>query len=395
MKCVSLFKKFGNSPSQLLSCLFLLSSCSASGPIAPSLAVVSPESPSIEERGPHSAQVVQAASSAQGTTHTPPSAGSLTVGPQSEAESSLKAPAFAPADPGPMYERSAAKGDGQWRAFFDSLNEKELKARSHQKVSPQFARHDVQRMVLHPHQASRFQSLTLAAFDLHSLEVHHVPGLQDVKDMNFPQLEERAGLIPLAGQSALLAVFNGGFQPRHGRWGMLSLGKEIVPPRRDACTVAIMKDGSLRIAPWTELEKERENIVAFRQTPPCLVSAGKIHERLRKGDHKSWAGQNEKRKTRRRSALALSANGKTLIYALGTETEPEVMAAGLVHAGAYSAAQLDINWNWTRLFLYDGQNTTEKYVGSLVPLMAKDRGEYLERPAKRGFFYLTQRKAMD
>jgi hypothetical protein len=87
----------------------------------------------------------------------------------------------------------------------------------------------------------------------------------------------------------------------------------------------------------------------------------------------------------------VSADGRTLIYGLGTETEAETLAAGLAHAGARYAAQLDINWNWTRLFFFDSEKAPPGVLGSLEKDMAKDRGEYIARPGKRGFFYLLRR----
>jgi hypothetical protein len=172
---------------------------------------------------------------------------------------------------------------------------------------------------------------------------------------------------------------------------MLSMETQLIPPREDACTVAVMKDGTVAIAPWPEMKERIGEVVAYRQTPPCLVLQGEVHPSLQKGDRRKFAGQQADRKTRRRSAVGVSADGRTLFYGLGSETEPEVLAAGLAHVGAHYAAQLDINWNWTRLFLFRQSDSGPLAVGSLVKDMAKDRGEYISRPGSRGFFYLLRR----
>jgi hypothetical protein len=83
------------------------------------------------------------------------------------------------------------------------------------------------------------------------------------------------------------------------------------------------------------------------------------------------------------------------MYGLGTETEANTLASGIAHAGAHYAAQLDINWNWTRLFIFDVKKTPPVIVGSLEKDMAKDRGEYVSRRGKRGFFYLLRRPASE
>jgi len=298
---------------------------------------------------------------------------------------------FPPADPGAPFSRSAHEGDGKWEPFFKAQSSNKKETRRFEVVSADFSSDAVRRMVIHPHEASRFQTLTLAAFDLRVLSVAHHPGKKDVGDVGRADLEDQAGLVPKSEQEGLVAIFNGGFQPRHGRWGMLSLGEQLVPPRDDACTVAVMKDGSVQIAPWPVLKEKQEEIAAYRQTPPCLVIEGDVHPRLKRKDRKPWAGQHADRKTRRRSVVGVSADGRTLLAGVGSETEPEVLAAGMRHAGAKYAAQLDINWNWTRLFLFQNLEGDVKPLGSLIPDMARDRGEYITRAGARGFFYLTRR----
>ena len=294
---------------------------------------------------------------------------------------------FPPPDSGPLHARSAQEGDGVFRDFFWTKAGAADETRTVPGTPIYFAHSQVRRMVLHPHPASRFQELTLAAFDLAALRVDYVPGKADLAELGKPPETIRAGFVPKERHAALLAVFNGGFQPRHGHYGMLSQGEQLIAPRPQACTVAVMNDGTLRILPWQELQAELSRVIAYRQTPPCLVSQGDIHPRLLRADRGPWAGQQPGRKTRRRSVVGLSADGRTLFFGVGSETEPETLAEGILHAGAHHAAQLDINWNWTRLFLF----AETKRRGALLPNMAIDRGQYLTREAPRGFFYLSCR----
>lgn len=297
---------------------------------------------------------------------------------------------FPPPDPGAPFEKSKHEGDGVYRFVFEDAPDLPVEKRIEGESDPMFGADFVRRLVIHPHQASRFFKLTVAAFDLQKLALGHGPGAQDVLDVNHPELEPTAGLVPQDKWPALVAVFNEGFQPKHGRWGMLSGGVLLVPPREDGCTFAVLADGTARVGSWPSL-RDDERIVAYRQTPPCLVEEGEIHPKLLRGDRKPWAGQQKDLKTRRRSAVGLSKDGRTLFYALGTETEPEVLAAGMKHIGAHFAAQLDINWNWTRLFFFREEDGEVRPVGALEEHMAKDKGEYIYRPGKRGFFYLVRR----
>ena len=44
-----------------------------------------------------------------------------------------------------------------------------------------------------------------------------------------------------------MAAFNGGFKAMHGHYGMMLDGETFVPPRDIGCTVAMYKDGGLKI----------------------------------------------------------------------------------------------------------------------------------------------------
>ncbi len=302
---------------------------------------------------------------------------------------------FPPPDPGAPHERSEQDGDGTWRSFFAVDGSETRSQRFEEGSSSDFGADWVRRIVIHPHEASRFQMLTVAAFDMRTVRVDHRPGKQDVVDVGHPELSNQAGLVPAEHEDSLVAIFNGGFQPRHGHWGMLSLGTQLVEPREDACTVSVMKDGTVRIGPWSTVEPQLTDVIAYRQTPPCLVLDGAIHPLLEQRDRRAWAGQHKDRKTRRRSVAGVSRDGRTLFFGVGSETEAEVLASGMVHLGAEFAAQLDINWNWTRLFLFEPSKADagehSHVVGALIDDMAKDRGEYIVRPSNRGFFYVRTR----
>jgi hypothetical protein len=63
----------------------------------------------------------------------------------------------------------------------------------------------------------------------------------------------------------------------------------------------------------------------------------------------------------------------------------------MLAAGAHDAAELDINWNWTR-FLTFAKNPEGalRVSGSLVDVQYSNRA-YVERPSERDFFYVLGR----
>jgi hypothetical protein len=293
--------------------------------------------------------------------------------------------AFPPADIPPPFERSAQPGDGRWTR----LGDLELGERA--AVEPAV----LYRTLIHPHPVSKWIRVTLVAIDLRYVALRYIPGTQDVKDVraDASDLPVAPGLVPQEDQDSLLAVFNGGFKPRHGNWGMRVKSRTLIQPREAGCTVALLDDGTVRIRSWRALSSAATSIVSYRQTPPCLLERGELHARLQAHDQRAWGGRDPKRKTRRRSALGVDASGRTLLYALGEEADPRHLARGLQSAGAASAAQLDINWSWTR-FLVFGKPTPDgklQVTSTLIPQMVHRPTSYVARHVGRDFFYVTRR----
>jgi hypothetical protein len=281
---------------------------------------------------------------------------------------------FPPADIVPPSARSAQADDGHWYPLGE--------ARSGDGDPLLFTTR------IHPHETSRFIALTLVAIDLTRVRLEFMPGVDDVGKQQVPFAP---GLVPERDRAGLLAAFNGGFMPQHGRWGVRLGETMLLPPRDSGCTIALFADGSVKIRAWPALAASSAQIRALRQTPPCLLEQGEVHADLSNGRDRAWAGQTPGIVTRRRSAVALSADGRTLFYGLGVECSPKLLATGLRAAGAAAAAQLDINWNWTRFLLFgSAENGTPRVTATLAAVEHTKR-DYVESASKRDFFYIVRR----
>jgi hypothetical protein len=294
---------------------------------------------------------------------------------------------FPPKDVRPPFERSATPGDGHFEAFGDATRGERAATEPPLLV----------RTVIHPHPESRWMTVTVAAIDLARVAVRLVPGTEDLKYANLPVGPE-SGLVPERERPALVAVMNGGFQPKHGHWGLVATGVVISKPREDGCTIALDASFGVQIGPFAALPEAVRASHTLRQTPPCLVDGGLVHPALLAGKDKAWAGHTADLRTRRRSALGIDASRQVLFYAIGEETEPRWLAEGLRLAGATSAAELDINWYWTRFLLFgksakDGPDAGNglRITSTLVPKMEHLETEYVERASTRDFFYVVRR----
>jgi hypothetical protein len=339
------------------------------------IAVACAAKPAAPERAPTAAPVRSTSAAAS------PSPNATTNGAASPSSEPPPAPApprtktFPPADVPAPFARSAAAGDGHWKPFGDARTA----GGAPFLVST----------LIHPHEASKFITLALVAIDLGSTRLGFLPGVEDVGKLKVPFAP---GLVPAAEQPRLLAVFNGGFMPQHGRWGMRVGETTILPPREPGCTVAILTSGAVLIRRWPELAATEAEIHALRQTPPCLVEKGALHPELLQNRDKAWAGRTPGIVTRRRSAIGLSADGQTLYYAIGVETPPKLLAEGLIAAGIHDAAQLDINWNWTRFFVFSKAPDGRLGVSEMLADVEHGKRDYVERASERDFFYVLRRE---
>jgi hypothetical protein len=233
------------------------------------------------------------------------------------------------------------------------------------------------------------------AIDLTRVALRAVAGTRQPLSSTVPP-EHRPGLVPQQDLADLVAVMNGGFMTRHGGWGMMVGGEVIAPPKDDGCTVALLADGSVRIATYAKLGVAPEALTAYRQTPPCLVEQGAVNDALLGGEKpRAWGMSETGGVTIRRSALGVAGGGRTLLYGLGESVTPRQMAEAMRAAGAVSAAELDVNWSYTRFFLYGPGPTPDsppEVTATLIPKLKHARGEYVKKPAERDFFYLVRRR---
>jgi hypothetical protein len=225
--------------------------------------------------------------------------------------------------------------------------------------------------------------------DLHRVRLDWVVGSGDEGAASLTS-HMTPGLIPSPSLDSAIAVFNGGFQARHGRWGQVSHGVTLVEPRPIGCGVALDGEGNVDIGTFESVGKHAA-VVTYRQTPPCLVVDGELNPALLTGDAKAWAGKSQREKTRRRSALGIDRETATLYYVVGVETEAVDLGRALVALNVDQGLQLDINWNWTRFFLVSSEQASAPVHSPLVSGMVMDVGEYVKRPSKRDFFVVRSR----
>jgi len=144
----------------------------------------------------------------------------------------------------------------------------------------------------------------------------------------------------------LLAAFNGGFLLSAGAGGYVQEGHVIKPLQRGLASLVIDQSGTASIGAWGwSLPRPHEAVYSVRQNLRLLVSHG--HASATAVDWTAWGATLGGGEYVARSALGENAAGQ-LIYAAGLSTTPADLAAALLHAGARTAMELDINPEWVQ-----------------------------------------------
>jgi hypothetical protein len=284
-------------------------------------------------------------------------------------------PAFRPADVGGMTLR--AQGDGKWIGVTTEGDR---------------GRPLVYKTLLHPDATRAWAEVFVVAIDLRRVHLRFVAGSAD-PEASTPEgrAYKRPAIVPEVDRPALIAAFNGGWKSDHGHFGMKVDGVVLLPPRDTSCTVTVMGDETVRVAPWTDLAPAEAQMLFYRQTPPCLYTSGKRHPGLAVEDTKNWGAAIGGEAVIRRSAIGLDEHGETMFVCVTNNTTAPALADAIHHAGAYDVAELDVNWSFPKFLLYKKNAAGDLEATTLFPNFVFEKDEYVRKRAPKDFFYLTRR----
>ncbi|MCC6557158.1 MAG: hypothetical protein IT372_29750 [Polyangiaceae bacterium] len=307
----------------------------------------------------------------------PPSAPS--AGDTVPASAAAPPDAFAPARFDPPFDRIAAEGDGVWTPMPDPVAPRDPPV--------------LWKSVVHPDPRRGFAAVAIVAIDLERVDLRLVAGTHEPASSTVPG-ERRPGLVPADQTPDLIAAFNGGFKAMHGNYGMMLGGETFLPPRDIACTVALYKAGPIRIRTWKSIKDTAADMAGYRQTPACLVEQGELNAALSESN-RNWGATVSGETIIRRSALGLDQRGRVLFYGLGEAVTSQSLARAMKAAGAFDAAQLDVNYSYPRFLLYEkgAPGDPPHAASSLIPDVKFKPAEYVGEPSPRDFFYLLRKRS--
>lgn len=271
------------------------------------------------------------------------------------------------------------QGEGEWTAYLKDGNGNTVAYRTF--LSPDLKR--------------PYVSVGVVAFDLNRTKLHFLLGFDEPRP-TLPVTNarlNRTGRIPSEDAKAkrLLAAFNGGFKAQHGNFGVMISNTVLLPPRDGFATVALQKDGGVRIGAWGRDVSANGDYAAWRQNGPPILENGKINPLTNVMTAANWGAALDGTVAVWRSALGIDKNNKVLYFAAGDGVILPTMADALLAAGADDAMQLDINNYWVHFTAVRdtaGKLNPEPLFDSMKP---QDPNRFLNAYS-RDFFYVTVRE---
>jgi hypothetical protein len=263
------------------------------------------------------------------------------------------------------------KGEGAWTPYIQDATRATVAYRTYLQPDPQ----------------RPYAVVGVVAFDLKRTRLHYVLG---TTEPNVPGVPKAPGIIPAADRLAgiLLAAFNGGFKTINGHFGVMDNGTVLIAPILNMGTVALYRDGSIRIGEWGIDLKYSKDMVTYRQNCALMVQNGAVNPLVYNNSVNDWGATIPGSGAISRSGLGISQDGKVLYYFAGQNLTMPALATAMQDAGAYQAMELDINNIYVLFTSFKVKN------GQLVaiPLLQKEMVKKLNRflgSYSRDFFYIT------
>lgn len=247
------------------------------------------------------------------------------------------------------------------------------------------------RAIVAPDPDRPYVEAALVRIDLTRTQLHLVAG---TKEPISKVVATRTGTIPadILKSDTLLAAFNGGFKAANGYYGINVNGVTLLPPQDGLATLAFYRDGTVRLGTWGQEITATPDLVAYRQNCPLLLADGRPTTEAENPTTARWGKTVGNKVATWRSGLGLSADGRTLIYAVGDSLTVPALAEALRQGGAVQAMQLDINSFWTRFVTFTRGTANVLQAEKLLAGMKGGSRQFID-PDSRDFFYLTRQAA--
>lgn len=219
-------------------------------------------------------------------------------------------------------------------------------------------------------------------FDMDRLKLNFIPGYKDSKN------DICNGMMSKEQKNRALWVFSGGFQYKHGHYGMKYKGEVILPPKNGAATLLFYKNGKYKIVEWSDNIKDSDSIIAFRQNELPLIINGNITTKI----NSLWGVTPKDTDPiyTVRTGLGFTKNNE-LVFAFGNNLSAKTLAIGMIKAGVVTGMHLDMNYYNTHFVHVDRTKDGRLKTFNENKVLSYYNNIYLN-PSPRDYFILTKKR---
>jgi hypothetical protein len=91
--------------------------------------------------------------------------------------------------------------------------------------------------------------------------------------------------------------------------------------------------------------------------------------------------------------MGVDEAGQRLYFGISNHTTATAIAGGMQHAGAFTVAQMDVNFSYPKFVLFERREAGGKRIAvALASGFEFSEDEYIRKRNPRDFFYITPRK---
>jgi hypothetical protein len=231
-----------------------------------------------------------------------------------------------------------------------------------------------------------YSVVTIAQLDMRKFDLGVVAGTKEPAGIVG---NPGPGKVPadIVDRNLLVAAFDGGFQYRDGRYGMIVGNKTYLPLEKDLASIVGYKNGGFKIINYTG-QNLGSDIAFVRQNCPILIENGylSVADPVNK---KLWGRTPTTSIYTWRTGIGINRLGN-LLFAVGNNLMPTTLAYALKMAGAENAMQLDINPYWVRFNVFNSLGNG-KYSSKTLTRDLKDGSSSYLNGYTKDFFYVYRK----
>jgi hypothetical protein len=197
--------------------------------------------------------------------------------------------------------------------------------------------------------------------------------------------------VPPGLRSTLVAAFNSGWKMKDITGGYYAAGREVVPLRDGAASLAIDTAGHVSVGRWSRDLRMGPQIAAVRQNLDLIIDRGRPVPGLADNSSGAWGSAKNQFQYTWRSGIGTDRTGN-LIYIGGDKLTLTGLAHAMVAAGVQTGMELDIHPGMVTFNVFHPAPDAPFGLAAtrLLPDMPQPATRYLS-PDQRDFFAVTLR----